>query len=590
MVSSSRRFPISSSISVRVDDRRGVTSRSETSLVTGISAISVRAANTGASVPGQMNYNRGTRTGIFTPDAPLQYDTVYTVNVDAMINASCSCNTDHTFSFKTEESPPGITLVVSRANVTASSSHGRPHTAIVSNINCGGDGCFAALRERCISALSGETTVSSLEEVRLCLLLASGESPPLTEDIDLQSLRERDVIVVHFSTDEVAGSSDDGYTVPLTSIQVPTVSRSELVLEDVLHSGMLSTVYTGQWRSAPVAVKVLRTNTGTESGKMTDAIGRELAVLCGLHHPRILSLMALCKDMEPSEGGTVGLITPLMPLGSLHSLLHSSAEVSRDIAPRFDLSILSNCIRVLLDVCDGMRFLHNSSLVHRDLKSSNILIEASGGAKISDFGLSAFQDVSATHVTGAIGTPAWTAPEVLQGEVARQASDVYSFGVILWELLSREVPWAEKSLFQIVMNVGAQGERLAIPTTFAPRGSASCSTPVKLCEILRNCFGPHTERWSFGVLYAMLYETIIEQLRVESVLKQECPDSFVCPISLVVMQDPVTCSDGHSYERTVIEEWLRLSDKSPMTNETLPSRTLIPNYALRSAIEGHQLL
>lgn len=65
-------------------------------------------------------------------------------------------------------------------------------------------------------------------------------------------------------------------------------------------------------------------------------------------------------------------------------------------------------------------------------------------------------------------------------------------------------------------------------------------------------------------------------------------DTFLCPITRDLMTDPVICSDGHTYERQAIEEWLKASSRSPKTNQRLLSRDLIPNHALRSTIEGMQ--
>ena len=72
---------------------------------------------------------------------------------------------------------------------------------------------------------------------------------------------------------------------------------------------------------------------------------------------------------------------------------------------------------------------------------------------------------------------------------------------------------------------------------------------------------------------------LVKQLSTET-------DAFLCPITREVMEDPVICSDGHTYERVAIEQWLRTNSRSPMTNQHLPSRLLIPNHALRQAIES----
>ena len=67
------------------------------------------------------------------------------------------------------------------------------------------------------------------------------------------------------------------------------------------------------------------------------------------------------------------------------------------------------------------------------------------------------------------------------------------------------------------------------------------------------------------------------------------PKSFVCPISGELMKDPVSCVDGHSYERSCILQWFGTRLTSPVTNESLESAVVVPNHALRSAIEEWKL-
>ena len=62
------------------------------------------------------------------------------------------------------------------------------------------------------------------------------------------------------------------------------------------------------------------------------------------------------------------------------------------------------------------------------------------------------------------------------------------------------------------------------------------------------------------------------------------PDEFKCPISMELMSDPVTCVDGHSYERAAITTWLETNDTSPRTNLPLEAKILIPNHSLKAAI------
>ncbi|EKX33114.1 hypothetical protein GUITHDRAFT_81762, partial [Guillardia theta CCMP2712] len=69
------------------------------------------------------------------------------------------------------------------------------------------------------------------------------------------------------------------------------------------------------------------------------------------------------------------------------------------------------------------------------------------------------------------------------------------------------------------------------------------------------------------------------------VAEQQPLASFFCPISMVLMTDPVSCCDGNTYERSSIETWLQLHPSSPLTGACLPSKQLVPNFALRSAIQ-----
>ena len=66
------------------------------------------------------------------------------------------------------------------------------------------------------------------------------------------------------------------------------------------------------------------------------------------------------------------------------------------------------------------------------------------------------------------------------------------------------------------------------------------------------------------------------------------PDEFKCPITCELMEDPVLCSDGHTYERAAIERWLRSHGTSPKTNAPLPSRAVLPNHNLRGIIDTYK--
>ena len=352
------------------------------------------------------------------------------------------------------------------------------------------------------------------------------------------------------------------------------VERDELEMSDRICSGGFSTVYKGEWRGTAIAVKVLRCEVGD---KAYSSLETELSVLSTLRHPRILTLMGVCRNLNAAEG-TVALLMELMERGSLYSILHDSTDNPH--APRTNIERL----RLAVDVADGMRFLHYSNVVHRDLKSGNVLVGADGRAKIADFGLSSYHQLARSHVTNVMGTPAWSAPEVIRGEEGlTPACDVFSFGVILWELLTGKAPWAGKSTVQIIY-MSMQGTPLTVPTGL-------CKEAPELATMIARCLDNRPERRPTFNDVSKFLSVLLTTAAAEKVAPPNVyiPDSFICCISYEVMTDPVICADGHTYEKKNIETWLLQSNRSPKTNLVLEHKGLIPNFALKELLEDVKL-
>eukprot|EP01137_Pigoraptor_chileana_P013964 Opistho-2@68062 len=120
-------------------------------------------------------------------------------------------------------------------------------------------------------------------------------------------------------------------------------------------------------------------------------------------------------------------------------------------------------------------------VLHRDMKSPNVLIDAHYVAKVADFGLSTFKKPEEGVVVGSL---LWMAPEVMAGQYTT-ASDVYSFGVILWELIAEELPFSEyhtgnaEEFHNVIMpRVGTKGLRPTISADFPPQ----------IAELVRSCW------------------------------------------------------------------------------------------------------
>ena len=357
--------------------------------------------------------------------------------------------------------------------------------------------------------------------------------------------------------------------------KVPLIPRRDIVTIEHISSGGFSTILKGQWCGCNIAMKILPCSKATSDSSWT-ALEAELTALHRLRHPRVLSYKGLCGDLLPCEG-KVGLVMEFAERGSLYDILHG---------PGTAISNISNCgrLRIAVDIVEGMRFLHQSRVVHLNLKSSSVFIDSDGRAKIANFGLSNFRQQAVRHGSPSMGTVAWNAPEIISGGVGvKYSADVYSFGVIMWELWTGCVPWAGKSSFE-VMTAAVQGKRLALPE------SCSDAHPT-VSRITEQCMGAEDARPTFVRLHLELGDHLRAAVgaRASTLPPTDTalpfPLRYICPIGYEVMVDPVVCADGHTYERSNIERWLKQSDRSPKTNLSLRNTELFPNLALKEAIE-----
>ena len=157
-------------------------------------------------------------------------------------------------------------------------------------------------------------------------------------------------------------------------------------------------------------------------------------------------------------------------------------------------------IRWARDIAKAMNYLHSRVplIVHRDLKSLNILLDQSGSVKLCDFGMARTKEhtyIATKHISG---SPSWMAPEVLRGDDFNELSDIYAFGVVMWELLTRKVPWSDKTMAQLVGLVGFAGHRLEVPNPVEP------SCPAGYVALMQQCWLTPEARPKFKHIRAQL--------------------------------------------------------------------------------------
>ncbi|CAB1346816.1 unnamed protein product, partial [Coregonus sp. 'balchen'] len=137
--------------------------------------------------------------------------------------------------------------------------------------------------------------------------------------------------------------------------------------------------------------------------------------------------------------------------------LYEVLRAGRKVTPRLLVDWASG-------IASGMNYLHLHKIIHRDLKSPNVLVTQQDTVKISDFGTSKELSDKSTQMSFA-GTVAWMAPEVIRNEPVSEKVDIWSFGVVLWELLTGEIPYKDVDSSAIIWGVGSNSLHLPVPST-----------------------------------------------------------------------------------------------------------------------------
>ncbi len=288
-------------------------------------------------------------------------------------------------------------------------------------------------------------------------------------------------------------SSSPGFQVQFT-VTIPIIEPQALQFDSDVESGAdrielgrggFGIVYAGRYQGKPVAIKTLHVTTAS----IVEALHKEAAMMFRIASPYTVKLQGICSTPKVTS-----LVVEHMTGGSLFDLLQDKSQELPWVL-RY---------RLAYEIAEGLWALHSQEIIHRDLKSLNVLLDGEQHAKITDFGFSRLRgqitSVAASSKRS-LGTPAYKSPELVEQDLADSDSDsnndkekatnikdakhlspyspysdVYAYGVILWEIATRKIPFDGVSQRRIEKKIQS-GKHEKIP--------ADC--PPEFAELIKAC-------------------------------------------------------------------------------------------------------
>lgn len=262
------------------------------------------------------------------------------------------------------------------------------------------------------------------------------------------------------------GLSDDALAQALLDNSFPTkglqhfekwtIDLEKLNVGPVFAQGAFGKLYKGTYNGEDVAIKLLeRPVDNVDRAKLLEQqFQQEVMMLAHLKHSNIVRFIGGCyKPMVWC------IVTEYAKGGSVRQFLNR--RQNKKLVP------LRLAVKQALDVARGMEYVHGFGLIHRDLKSDNLLIASDRSIKIADFGVARIE-VLTEGMTPEKGTYRWMAPEMMQNRSYTQKVDVYSFGVVLWELITGVLPYQNLTDVQLAFAVVNKGLRPTVPDDCLP--------------------------------------------------------------------------------------------------------------------------
>ncbi|KAK8684738.1 hypothetical protein V6N13_040754 [Hibiscus sabdariffa] len=269
----------------------------------------------------------------------------------------------------------------------------------------------------------------------------------------------------------------------------------KLDLGNVVAHGTYGTVYRATYDNQDVAVKLLDWGedgiaTTAETAALRASFRQEVAVWHKLNHPNVTKFIGAsmgtsnlkipsknpsAESQNPLPSRACCVVVEYLPGGTLKQYL---------IRNRRKKLAFKVVVQLALDLSRGLSYLHSRKIVHRDVKTENMLLDAHRNLKIADFGVARVEAQNPQDMTGETGTLGYMAPEVLDGKPYNRRCDVYSFGICLWEIYCCDMPYPDLSFADVSSAVVRQNLRPDIPRC----------CPSSLANIMRKCWDANPEK------------------------------------------------------------------------------------------------
>uniref|UniRef100_A0A5B7ALE5 non-specific serine/threonine protein kinase n=1 Tax=Davidia involucrata TaxID=16924 RepID=A0A5B7ALE5_DAVIN len=250
-----------------------------------------------------------------------------------------------------------------------------------------------------------------------------------------------------------------------------SADMSQLFIGNKFASGRHSRIYRGIYKQRDVAIKLI--SQPEEDGDLAAFLEKqftsEVALLFRLRHPNIITFVAACKKPP-----VFCIITEYLAGGSLRKYLHQQEPYSLP---------LNLVLKLSLDIAHGMQYLHSQGILHRDLKSENLLLGEDMCVKVADFGISCLESQCGS-AKGFTGTYRWMAPEMIKEKHHTKKVDVYSFGIVMWELLTALTPFDNMTPEQAAFAVCQKNARPPLPST----------CPMALRRFINQCWSGNPDK------------------------------------------------------------------------------------------------